>query len=340
MLHHVCIWAWRNVTIKHKEDLGAWKPNVLMAQILLESAVHSTRKWSSRTLGVLTGRSEMKAGRHIHTRWCLADRANSEISSKTNEPVQYFLGDASKSEEGQWEERAERSLGNLSSEHRKTGKAVGWTAYFFSASFGIEIPAFRHNLNIWGFGLPLPPPHPQSTVHLPSLHLLPWGARDFCMAEACVPGRRALRCRDSDCRAGMRSGRMSSGLPTCLRWALPSGVSSAWSVFSFLWNLWKMLSIFKNWAQNGKHQWSRSIEGILGRAEENVFSCHAKNDPEHNLASAKALCNPVSSSTFLVLRYSIFFCNGHCSLFSHKGRQKGYRVIQNWNNVSGFLIMT
>lgn len=257
-----------------------------------------------------------------------------------NEPVQYFLGDASKSEEGQWEERAERSLGNLSSEHRKTGKAVGWTAYFFSASFGLEIPAFRHNLNIWGFGLPLPPPHPQSTVHLPSLHLLPWGARDFCMAEACVPGRRALRCRDSDCRAGMRSGRMSSGLPTCLRWALPSGVSSAWSVFSFLWNLWKMLSIFKNWAQNGKHQWSRSIEGILGRAEENVFSCRAKNDPEHNLASAKALCNPVSSSTFLVLRYSIFFCNGHCSLFSHKGRQKGYRVIQNWNNVSGFLIMT
>ena len=72
-----------------------------------------------------------------------------------------------------------------------------------------------------------------------------------------------------------------------------------------------------------------SIDGILGRAEENVFSCRAKNDPEHNLASAKALCNPVSSSTFLVLRYSIFFCNGHCSLFSHKGRQKGYRVIQN-----------
>lgn len=78
----------------------------------------------------------------------------------------------------------------------------------------------------------------------------------------------------------------------------------------------------------------------LGRAEENVSSCHARNDPEHNLASAKALCNPVSSSTFLVLRYSISFCNGHCSLFSHKARQKGYQVIQNWNNISGFLTMT
>ena len=205
-----------------------------------------------------------------HTWWCLADRANSEISSKMN-LCSIFLEMHLNQRRDNEKKELKRSLGNLSSEHRKTRKAVGWTAYFFSASFGIEIPAFRHNLNIWGFGLLLPPPHLQSTVRLPSLYLVPWGARDFCMAEACVPGRRALRCRDSDCRAGMCSGRMSSGLSTFLRWALPSGVSSACSVFSFLWNSRKMLSIFKNWAQNGKQQWSRSIKGIFGKGRGKCF---------------------------------------------------------------------
>ena len=77
----------------------------------------------------------------------------------------------------------------------------------------------------------------------------------------------------------------------------------------------------------------------MGRREENVSPCNARNDTEHNLAFAKALCNPVSSFTFLALRYSIFFHHGHCSLSHTKGDKKGYQVIQNWNNIFGFSTM-
>ena len=272
------------------------------------------------------------------TWWCLADRANSEISSKMNLCSISLEMHLNQRRDNQKKE-LQRSLGNFSSEHRKTRKAVGWTAYFFSASFGIEISAFRHNLNIWGFGLLLPPPHPQSTVRLPSLSLVPWGARDFCRAEACVPGRRALRCRDSVEEACAQAGCPVASLPA---WGghCPLG-SLQHEVFSDSYGTHRRCFWFlKTEPRTESSNEAEASGDSLGRAEENVPSCHTRNDPEHNLASAKALCNPVSTSTFLVLRYSIFFCNGHSSLFSHKGRQKGYRGIQNWNNISGFLTMT
>lgn len=197
------------------------------------------------------------------TQWCLADRANSEISSKMNLCSISLEMHLNQRRDNQKKE-LQRSLGNLSSENRKTRKAVGWTAYFFSASFGIEISAFRHNLNIWGFGLLLPPPPPPG--YYASSFFVSSALRGLWLLQS-----RGLCSRQEGtqmqglCRAGMCSGRMSSGLSTCLRCLPASGVSSAWSGFRFLWNSWKMLLIFKNWAQNWKQQWSRSIRGLFGK---------------------------------------------------------------------------
>lgn len=142
--------------------------------------------------------------------------------------------------------------------------------------------AFRHFLSIGVFC----PPGPQSCVRPHSLHSLPWGTRGVGVAEACAAGSRVHRCR-SPCWLQCR----------CMQAGCLAGPVYVASVSTSLQDLLQQevlstsCGIYKKWLWFLKTKpWKEAMRVYMRRMEVNVSCWNARNDTEHNLTFAKALC--------------------------------------------------
>lgn len=146
------------------------------------------------------------------------------------------------------------------------------TLYFFAASLGIEIPAFRHNFGT-GAGR-RGCPGPQSIVLLPSLYSLPWGSCGLAeegVADSRTQMQGLFLTVEQVCGQYIQRSLYLAGASTALQDLLQH------EVFATSYGNHKRCFWFlKNWAQNWKQKWSWSLRDMFGKKREKGFHLKCK----------------------------------------------------------------